>query len=321
MTSTSVGRAAGRIAPGAVRVAPEVADAVAQDRPVLAMESTIFTHGLPRPRNLEVALAAEEQVRAAGVTPATIGVVDGVPTVGMSATDIERLAGADAILKASVRELPIARATGAHAGTTIAATAFLAHAAGIQVFSTGGLGGVHHGASSTFDESADMVTLARIPIVLISSGAKAILDIPATLERFETLSVPVVGYRTLRYPGFYVHDSGHPLAQRVESPEQVAAVQRASRDLGLSAAVLVGNPIPEADSLDPASLDEVIVRAWAAADEQGIRGQATTPFLLDYIQRATGGESLTANVALYRNNVALGCQVAAALAAPTGVAV
>lgn len=300
--------------PTAVAVSSEVREAVAAGRPVLAMESTIFTHGLPRPRNLEVALAAEEQVRSAGVVPATIGVVDGVPTVGMSTAQVERLAGED-VIKASVRELPIARATGASAGTTIAATAFLAHAAGIEVFSTGGLGGVHHGASTTFDESADLVTLSRVPVVLVSSGAKAILDIPATLERFETLSVPVVGYRTLRYPGFYVHDSGYPLAQQVDSPEQVAALYRASRGLGLPASVLVGNPIPEGDSLDPVALDEVIERAWAAADEQGVRGQATTPFLLDFIQRETKGESLDANVALYRNNVALGCEVATALAA------
>jgi pseudouridine-5'-phosphate glycosidase len=297
-----------------VHVGAHVAEALAEGRPVLAMESTIFTHGLPRPRNLEVAIQAEEQVREAGVTPATIGVVGGVPTVGMTRAEIRRLAHDDHVIKASVRELPVARATGVSAGTTIAATAFLANAAGIDVFSTGGLGGVHHGASSTFDESADMLVLSQVPIVLVSSGAKAILDIPATLERFETLSVPVVGYRTLRYPGFYVHDSGYPLSQRVENPEQVAAIYQASRELGLSSSVLVGNPIPSADSLDPAELDTVIERAWAAADEQGIRGQATTPFLLDFIQRETGGASLDANVALYRNNVALGCEIAAALA-------
>lgn len=300
--------------PSSIAVGEHVRQALADRRPVLAMESTIFTHGLPRPRNLQVALEAEEQVRAAGVTPATIGVVDGVPTVGMTREEIERLSTDDDVIKASVRELPVARATGASAGTTIAATSFLAHAVGIEVFSTGGLGGVHHGASTTFDESADLVTLAQVPVVLVSSGAKAILDIPATLERFETLSVPVVGYRTLRYPGFYVHDSGYPLSQQVDSPEQVATIYRASRDLGLRASVLVGNPIPEADSLDPAELDEVIERAWAAAEEQGVRGQASTPFLLDFIQRETGGASLDANVALYRNNVALGCEIATALA-------
>ena len=305
--------------PAALDVSDEVREAVRDGRPVLAMESTIFTHGLPRPRGGEVALAAEEQVRAAGVVPATIGVVDGVPTVGMSAGQIDQLAGDDDVIKASVRELPVARATGASAGTTIAATAYLAHAAGIEVFSTGGLGGVHHGASSTFDESADLVTLARVPVVLVSSGAKAILDIPATLERFETLSVPVIGYRTSRYPGFYVRDSGYPIGQRVESAEQVAEVYRASRALGLPASVLVGNPISEPDSLDPAALDEVIERAWAAAEEQGVRGQASTPFLLDFIRRETGDASLEANVALYRGNVALGCEIASALAGPGAV--
>ncbi len=280
---------------------------------MLALESTIFTHGLPRPRNLEVARQGEQVARDAGVVPATIGVVDGTPTVGLSEAQIERLS-TEECLKASVRELPVALATGASAGTTIAATAFLAHAAGISVFSTGGLGGVHHGASSTFDESADLVALSQVPVVLVSSGAKAILDIPATLERFETLSVPVVGYRTLRYPGFYVRDSGYPLSQQVDSAAQVAQIYRASRDLGLPASVLVGNPISETDSMDPDELDAVIERAWAAADEQGVRGQATTPFLLDFIQRETGGRSLDANVALYLGNVALGAEIATELA-------
>jgi len=297
-----------------VRVSDEVRDAVAQGRPVVALESTIFTHGLPRPRNVEVALAAEATIRAAGVTPATIGVVRGRPVVGLSAAEIMALGADDHVVKATIRDLPYASVTGNNAGTTIAATALLAHRAGITVFATGGLGGVHHGAATSFDESADMIALARIPIVLISSGAKAILDIAATLERFETLSVPIVGYRTDRYPGFYVVDSGYPLAARVEEPGQVATMVHAQRALGLTSAILVANPVPEADQLDPTLLDGVVEAAWAAAERDGISGPASTPYLLDHIRVATGGASLDANVALYDNNVRLAVQVAAALA-------
>jgi pseudouridine-5'-phosphate glycosidase len=217
------------------------------------------------------------------------------------------------VIKASIRELAVAAVTGASAGTTIAATAFLARAAGIDVFATGGLGGVHHGAERTFDESADLVAMAQTSIVLISSGAKAILDIGATLERFETLSVPVVGYRTNRYPGFYVVDSGFPVAARVETPEQVAQLLAVHRSLGARSGVLVANPIPADEQLDPAELDDAVRRAWAEADRAGVSGQTTTPFLLDFIQRATQGRSLDANVALYRNNVRLAVEVAAAL--------
>lgn len=299
--------------PTHLSVAPQVRDALASGTPVVALESTIFTHGLPRPRNLEVALAGERIVREAGGMPATIGVHRGVPTVGLSEEQIAELAGDDSVIKASIRELAIATVTGASAGTTIAATAFLARAAGIDVFATGGLGGVHHGAAATFDESADLVAMAQTSIVLISSGAKAILDIGATLERFETLSVPVVGYRTNRYPGFYVQDSGFAVSARVESPEQVAELLTAHRALGAPSGVLVANPIPAEDQLDPALLEDVVQQAWAAADRAGVSGQATTPFLLDFIRRATDGRSLDANVALYRNNVRLAVEVAGAL--------
>jgi pseudouridine-5'-phosphate glycosidase len=205
--------------------------------------------------------------------------------------------------------------TGASAGTTIAATAFLARAAGIDVFATGGLGGVHHGAATTFDESADLVAMARTSIVLVSSGAKAILDIPATLERFETLSVPVVGYRTDRYPGFYVVDSGYPVPARLDSAGAIAALLRTHRALGATSGVLVANPIPAADQLDPAELDAVVARAWADAEAAGVSGQAATPFLLDAIRVATEGRSLEANVALYRHNIALAVEVARELLA------
>ncbi|HPE11314.1 MAG: pseudouridine-5'-phosphate glycosidase [Actinobacteria bacterium] len=297
-----------------LRVSDAVQQAITDHTPVVALESTIFTHGLPRPRNVEVALAGEEIVRAAGGVPATIGVVHGQPVVGLTEDEIRELAYDDDVTKASIRDLSYAAVTGKNAGTTIAATALLAHAAGIDVFSTGGLGGVHHGAAESFDESADMYALAQIPVVLISSGAKAILDIRATLERFESLSVPVVGYRTDRYPGFYVADSDYPLTARVDDPADVATMMSAQKNLGIDSAVLVANPVPVDEQLDPQELDEVLQRAWAAADEQGISGQASTPFLLDFIRVATDGRSLDANVALYNNNIRLAVQIASELA-------
>lgn len=297
-----------------VRVNPEVEEAVAAGKPVLALESTIITHGLPRPRNAEVARLGEQIAREEGVVPATIGVVDGVGVVGLTGEEIDRLAADDSVTKASVRDLPVCAALNRNAGTTIAATTVLAHLAGIKVFSTGGLGGVHHNASVTFDESADLVTLSQVPIVLVSSGAKAILDVAATLERFETLNVPVIGYGTLDYPGFYVRSSGYRLTSSVETPEQAAAVFAASQELGLPSSVLIANPIPEEDSLDPHELDGIIQDAWDATEKEGITGQATTPFLLDYVRRATGNRSLEANVALYCNNVRLGARIARVLA-------
>lgn len=299
---------------GPIRVSEEVTDALASGTPVLALESTIFTHGLPRPRNVEVALRGEEIVREAGGVPATIGVVRGQPVVGLTAEEIHELGYDDDAAKASVRDLAYCAVTRKNAGTTIASTALLARAAGITVFSTGGLGGVHHGAAESFDESADIYSLATTPIVLVSSGAKAILDIGATLERFESLSIPVVGYRTDRYPGFYVVDSGFGLTARVEGPDDVATMVATQRALGIPSAVLVANPVPEEEQLDPAELDGVLDKAWAAAEAEGIHGQATTPFLLDFIRQATEGRSLDANTALYFNNVRVGLEIATALA-------
>ncbi|AUY47766.1 pseudouridine-5'-phosphate glycosidase [Streptomyces sp. CB01881] len=298
-----------------VRISDEVAQAVAAGAPVVALESTIFTHGLPRPRNLEVALEAEEQLRAAGVVPATIGVYAGVPTVGLGADQIKELSEADDLDKASLRDLPLVAALGRHGGTTVAATAFLAHRAGIPVFSTGGLGGVHFGASETFDESADMTTLAATPVTVISAGVKSILDIRATLERFETLNIPVIGYRTHQYPGFYVTDSGHRINYRVDSPEEAARVIAARDGLELPQAVLIANPVDPAKQLPPQELDALLARAWAEAERQGVTGNASTPFLLDFIQRDTQGRSLDVNVEVYRGNVRLGGQIATALAA------
>lgn len=301
--------------PEAIRVSDEVARAVAEGTPVVALESTIFTHGLPRPRNLAVALEAEERLREAGVVPATIGVHAGVPTVGLSTEQITELSATDGIDKVSLRDLPVVAAFGRHGGTTVAATAFLAHRAGVRVFSTGGLGGVHFGASESFDESADMTTLAATPVTVISAGVKSILDIRATLERFETFNIPVIGYRTTKYPGFYVTDSGHEIAFRVDSPEEAARVIDARDGLGLPQAVLIANPVDPAEQLPPEELDGILARAWAEADRLGVTGNASTPFLLDFIQRDTQGRSLEVNVEVYRGNVRLGGEIATALAA------
>ena len=298
----------------AIRMSEEVRAAVEAGTPVLALESTILSHGLPRPRNLEVVIASEASVRAAGGVPATIGVINGDAVVGLSVAELERLCTADGVVKVSVRDLPIARAERLDGGTTVAATAWLAHRSGIAVMSTGGLGGVHRGASQTFDESADLTTLAHTPITLVSAGVKSILDIGATLERLETLSIPVVGYRTNRYPGFYVADSGFALDYRIESAGEAAALARARDELGLSAALLVANPIGEALQLDPELHDRVLAEGLAAASAAGITGHDTTPFLLDHMERATAGRSLDVNLEVYRGNVALGAEIARALA-------
>lgn len=298
-------------------VSSEVRDAIRAGAPVLALESTIFTHGLPRPRNIEVALQAEAEVRSHGVVPATIGVVAGRPTVGMTTAEIEELSTSDDVVKASLRDLAVASAKGLSAGTTVAATAFLAHRAGIRVFSTGGLGGVHRDAQRTFDESADLGTLATLPLVVVSAGVKSILDIPLTLERLETLNLTVVGYRTTDYPGFYVADSGHDLEYSADSPAEIARMAHARDDLGIASTILVANPISADRQLDPVLHGEVLARALAAADSAGVSGHDTTPFLLDYIQRETGGRSLDVNVDVYRGNVRLGAQIALALSEPS----
>jgi pseudouridine-5'-phosphate glycosidase len=301
--------------PGELVVADEVRDGVARGIPILALESTIFTHGLPRPRNLEVALEAEQRVRDAGVVPATIGVVAGRPTVGLSPADIERLATDDTAVKLSLRDLPVAAAKGLSGGTTVAATAFLASRAGVRVFSTGGLGGVHRDAQQTFDESADLPTLAALPLVVVSAGVKSILDIPLTLERLETLNLTVVGYRTTDYPGFYVADSGFDVEYSVDSAAEIADVATARDALGISSTLLVANPVDAQHQLPAELHDDVLARALAAAAAEGVSGHDTTPFLLDFMQRETGGRSLDVNVEVYRGNVSLGAEIAAALAA------
>lgn len=297
-----------------ISVSTEVREAVAAGRPVVALESTIFTHGLPRPRNLEVAREAESLLRAMGVVPATIGLVAGVPTVGLSDDEIAGLSNNDHAVKVSVRDIPVAAALSLDGGTTVAATALLATRAGITVFSTGGLGGVHKDAAQTFDESADLPVLAGLPSIVVSAGAKSILDIGLTLERLETLNLAVVGYRTNHYPGFYIADSGHDLNYRVDTPEQVARIALKRDALGISSSLLVANPVSVDKQLPVELHDRVIAEAEQAARDAGIHGNATTPFLLDYIQRATHGASLDVNVEIYRGNVRLGGEIASALA-------
>lgn len=290
----------------------EVADALAAERPVVALESTIIAHGLPRPRNLEVALELEADLRSAGVVPATVGVVDGRPVVGMDRPALERMADGDGVAKASVRDLPAAMATGADAATTVAATAFLARRAGVRVFATGGLGGVHRGASDTFDESADLHTLARTPITVVCAGVKSILDVAATLERLESLGVTVVGYGTGRFPGFYLTESGHTVDWRADDPATVARMMAAADDLGLSSAIIVANPLPPGEQLDPALHDRILGEALAEAGRLDLQGKAVTPFLLDHFHRASSGASLEVNVRAVRSNVALAGRIARA---------
>jgi pseudouridine-5'-phosphate glycosidase len=298
--------------PPEITLAPEVCAALAEGRAVVALESTIISHGLPRPRNLVVAEELEEQLRAAGVVPATVGVVAGQATVGLSAAQLETLASAGDVAKVGIRELPLVVAAGRHAATTVASTTALARAAGIRVFATGGIGGVHRGAAATFDESADLSALARTPITVVCAGVKSILDVPATLERLETLGVTVVGYGTRRFPGFYLVDSGSELEWSVAGAGEVAAIMHAADGLGLRSAVVLANPVPPDQQLDPATHDSLLAGALAAAEQAGIVGKAVTPFLLDHIYRASGGASLEANVAAVRNNVAVAAEVALA---------
>ncbi|KAE8765844.1 pseudouridine-5'-phosphate glycosidase [Georgenia thermotolerans] len=295
-------------------ISAAVSDALAAGRPVVALESTIVAHGLPRPRNLDAARSFERLLRDAGVTPATVAVVDGVARVGLTAAELERIAEDPSVVKLSARDLAPAMALRVTGATTVAATALLAARAGIRVFSTGGIGGVHRGAARSFDESADLVALAGLPITVVSAGAKSVLDLPATLERLETLNITVLGYRTNRYPGFYLADSGLPIDWRVESAEDVVAVMAAQDALALHRAVLVANPLPAERQLDPRLHDRVLAEALAAADQRGVTGKGVTPFLLAYFQEHTGGASLEVNIDVATGNVVLGGQIATAWA-------
>ncbi|AXG77280.1 pseudouridine-5'-phosphate glycosidase [Streptomyces paludis] len=297
-------------------LSPEVREALAAGRPVVALESTIIAHGLPRPRNLAVAEELEALVRAGGAVPATVAVLDGRPRVGLVKDELERVAEDDSVRKLGHRDLAPALASGACGATTVSATAFLAARAGIRVFATGGLGGVHRGWIDTQDESADLRLLARTRITVVCAGVKSILDVPATLQRLETLGVTVLGYGTDRFPGFYLASSGEPVDWTVRTPEEVATVTAAQDALGgPESAVIVANPVPEAEQLDPALHDRVLAEALDACQERGIGGQAVTPFLLDQLMRRTGGASLEANLAAVRGNVRLAARIAVARAA------
>ena len=281
-------------------------------RPVVALESTIISHGLPRPRNLAAARDFEELLESQGVVPATIAVIRGTPTVGLSPEELELIASQD-IAKASVRDLPILQAKGLSGATTVAATAHLAARAGIQVFATGGLGGVHRGASETFDESADLSTLATSPVAVVSAGVKSVLDIGATLERLETLSIPVVGYQTSTFPSFWLPDSEFELDWRAEDSGEVAAIIKAQRSAGSQSALVVANPVPLDQAWQREEHDQVLAKAFAAAKAQGVRGKEVTPFLLQFIVDASGGRSLEVNLNLAKNNVRVAAEIAKAL--------
>ncbi|MFI7348718.1 pseudouridine-5'-phosphate glycosidase [Streptomyces sp. NPDC049936] len=296
-------------------VSEEVRAAIDAGEPVVALESTIIAHGLPRPRNLLVAGELEEVVRREGAVPATIAVLDGRPHVGLDKEQLERVANEDGIRKLGHRDLPLAVAAGASGATTVSATALLAALAGVRVFATGGLGGVHREWTVTQDESADLGLLARTRITVVCAGVKSILDVPATLQRLETLGVSVAGYGTDRFPGFYLSDSGHPVDWTLDSPEQVAAVMRAQDELdGPRSAFVVANPVPEEEQLDPALHARVLADALRACEAEEVTGQAVTPFLLDHLVRHTDGASLSANLAAVRGNVRLAARIATAWA-------
>ena len=298
-----------------MRISPEVESALGNGRAVVALESTIITHGMPYPANAEMARGVEQVVRDAGATPATIAVAGGEVLVGLDAATLERIArDGHAAMKASRRDLPVALARGGIAGTTVAATMFIAARAGIRVFATGGIGGVHRGAEDSFDVSADLLELGQSPVCVVCAGAKSILDIPKTLEVLETQGVLVVGYQTGHFPAFYASSSGERVDHRCDSAAEIAALIAAQRRLGLPGGLLVGNPIPPEHALDAAEIEATIARAVAEAAARGITRKALTPFLLGRIVELTQGGSLAANIALVRHNARLAAGIAVELA-------
>jgi pseudouridine-5'-phosphate glycosidase len=292
---------------------PEVTEALAAGRPVVALESTIIAHGMAYPANVETALAVEQVVRDHGAVPATVAVIGGIPRAGLTREEIERFGReGPGIMKVSVRDLPLVAGRGLDGATTVASTMRLAAMAGIPVFATGGMGGVHRGAGETFDVSADLTEMTRSNVALVTAGAKAILDLALTLERLETDGVPVVGYQTGEFPAFYSRSSGLKVPMRADSPAEVASIMRSKWDLGLPGAVIVANPIPEADEIPASEIEPVIAAALAEAAHRGIRGKEVTPFLLAEIARVTEGRSLRANIALVKNNARVASEIAMA---------
>ncbi len=297
----------------AIKLSTEVANALKAGKPIVALESTIISHGLPRPSNLEVALECERIVRDAGAVPATIALLDGKILVGLERSELEAIANRDDISKASIRDLAIIVAQGKSAATTVAATAHIAALAGIHVFATGGLGGVHRGANESFDESADLTALANVDMTMICAGVKSILDVPATLERLETLAITLVGYKTNAFPGFYLTDSGFTVEHRVDSPAEIAAIIKARKDVGtLNKALVVANPVEK--EMEKSRHDAILKSGLEKAERDGIAGKAVTPFLLEHFHTTSEGESLAINTEIIKANCLLGAQIAVALA-------
>lgn len=296
-----------------LRVNEEVKKALAEKRPVVALESTIISHGMPYPRNVKTALEVEKILKDAGVVPATIGIIDGVGVIGMSEDEIEEFGKREGIAKVSRRDLPIIMAEKRWGATTVATTMILASLAGIEVFVTGGIGGVHRGAQETFDISADLQELAHTNVTVVCAGAKAILDLPLTLEYLETFGVPVLGYKTEELPAFYTRHSGLKVDYRLDSAQDAAKIIKMKRDLKLDGGILITNPIPEAYSVDEKTINKAIDEALCAAKKEGIKGKDTTPYLLAKVKDLTGGESLDANIELVYNNARVGALIAKAL--------
>jgi pseudouridine-5'-phosphate glycosidase len=296
-----------------LNIRDDVAEAVREGQPVIALESTIIAHGLPRPQNVEVALRAEEEARKLGVVPATVGILEGKILVGLSPEQIEVLGTEDDVLKVSRRDLAYALATRRKGATTVCTTMLGAHLAGIEVFATGGIGGVHRGAAESFDISADLLELSRTPLIVVSAGAKAILDLPKTLEFLETLGVPVLGYGTSLFPAFYSTGSELPLDLVVDSPEEVAVLYRVQRSLGFEQGLLVANPVPRRYEIPRETMEAYLQAALKELDRAGVTGKDVTPFLLAKVLELSGGKSLKTNIELLFNNVRLACGIARSL--------
>lgn len=300
------------------RLSEEVADALASKEAVVALESTIIAHGMPYPQNVDTARRVEEEVRKCGAVPATIAVINGELCIGLSSDELNSLATAANVMKLSRRDLPWAIAKKCHGATTVAATMIAAKLAGIEVFVTGGIGGVHRGGDSSFDISADLMELAKTSVAVVSAGAKSILDIPATLEYLETLGVPVVGYRTNDFPAFYSRESGNELDLHTDEMDELARFIRMKWDMGLKGGILVANPIPKEYALSSTEIEMAIERALDEAETQGITGKAVTPFLLSRVKQHTAGESLNANIQLVLHNARVGAELAKCLTRPIG---